>query len=257
MANNLQEAPPIVNLSYKKGDLIIKEGDYGVSIYKILRGEVSVFRESEGAEIPLATLGEGDIFGERIFLNRAGQTRSTSVRAIRDTRVEAWHMKRLSREYENMPPIIKHIIDQVMSRSIRMNNLIVQLTTRQQKEEAKREKEHPLASKRRFYRKKVDLSCRYRPLSASSKFNLDGTIEDISLDGLAINVTKRNTIDISHEEGDIFVVQTVLPNNKDVVLEARVVSARQSETPDNLRINMLITDISAGTKKTLGFFLMP
>ena len=64
MTNNSSEAPPIVNLSYKKGDLIIKEGDYGVSIYNILKGKVSVYREAEGEEILLGTLGVGDIFGE-------------------------------------------------------------------------------------------------------------------------------------------------------------------------------------------------
>jgi len=257
MTKNPSEAPPIVSLSYKKGDLIIKEGDYGVSIYKILDGEVSVYREAEGEEIPLATLGTGDIFGERAFLNRADKTRSTSVRAMEDTKVEVWHTARLSREYDEIPPIIKYVIDQVMSRSIRMNNLIVQLTTKQQKEKALREKEDPLASKRRFYRKKVDLSCRYRPVSATSKFNLDGRIKDISLDGLALKVMRRNTIDVSHETGDIFIINTVLPNKKDVELEAEVVSVQQSQMPDDLEVSMLITDISAGSKKSLGFFLMP
>jgi hypothetical protein len=31
-----KKIPPVVHLSYSKGDLIIKEGDYGISIYKIL-----------------------------------------------------------------------------------------------------------------------------------------------------------------------------------------------------------------------------
>ena len=257
MANNPSEALPIVSLSYEKGDLIIKEGDYGVSIYKILEGTVSVYREAEGEEILLGTLGVGDIFGERTFLNRAADTRSASVRALEDTKVEAWHTARLSREYDEMPLIIKYITDQVLSRSNRMNNLIVQLATKEQKEKAIREKENPLASKRRSYRKKVDFFCHYRPASTSSKFNLDGRVRDISLTGLAITVARRNTANVSHLTGDIFVVTTVLPNKKNLELEAEVVTVETGERPEELEVSMTITDIAAGSKKSLGFFLMP
>ncbi len=252
MASNPSQAPPIVRLSYKKGDLIIKEGDYGVSIYKILDGKVGVYREAENGEIPLATLVKGDIFGERTFLNRSSETRSASVRALEDTQVEVWHTARLAGEYDEMPPIIKYITDQVMSRSIRMNNLIVQLASKQQKE-----KEDPSASKRRFYRKKVDLFCHYRPVAASPKFNLDGKIKDISLNGLAIRVARRNTADVVHATGDIFVVNAVLPNKKNIELEAEVVAVQKAERPHELEMSMTITEIATGSKKSLGFFLMP
>ena len=163
MVSNLSQAPPIVRLSYKKGDLIVKEGDYGVSIYKIVDGKVAVYRESESGGISLATLETGDIFGERTFLNRAAETRSASVRALENTKVEVWHTTRLSKEYNEIPPIIKYITDQVMSRSIRMNNLIVQLATKEQKRKAGIEKEDPLASQRRFYRKRWIFSATIGP----------------------------------------------------------------------------------------------
>jgi hypothetical protein len=54
--------------------------------------------------------------------------------------VEVWHTKRLDKEYENMPPIIKYITDQILTRSVRMNNLIVKLIN-QEKKEAKGSKE--------------------------------------------------------------------------------------------------------------------
>ena len=257
MTDNFSKAPPIVSLSYKKGDLIIKEGDYGVSIYKIVDGKVAVYRESESGGISLATLETGDIFGERTFLNRAAETRSASVRALENTKVEVWHTTRLSKEYNEIPPIIKYITDQVMSRSIRMNNLIVQLATKEQKKKVRMEKEDPLASQRRFYRKEVDLPCHYRPTSASSKFNLDGRVKDISLSGVAITVTRRNAANVSHATGDIFVVNTVLPNGKNVELEAKVVAVEKGERSTELDVRMSITDIAAGSRKSLGFFLMP
>lgn len=76
--------PPIVRLKYKKGELIIKQGDYGISIYKIINGKVRIFSESGGTEVPLATLSHGEIFGEMTFLNRGAEARTAAVRAVQD-----------------------------------------------------------------------------------------------------------------------------------------------------------------------------
>ncbi len=48
MISQTENIFPSVHLKYKKGDLIVKEGDYGVSIYKIISGTVKVFTESQG-----------------------------------------------------------------------------------------------------------------------------------------------------------------------------------------------------------------
>ena len=42
--NEKTKIPPVVHLSYSKGELIIKEGDYGISIYKIFKGHVRIFK---------------------------------------------------------------------------------------------------------------------------------------------------------------------------------------------------------------------
>ncbi len=257
MTSDASKTPPMVRLSYRKGDLIIKEGDYGVSIYKIIAGKVGIYREAEGQEILLATLETGDITGERTFLNRASETRSASVRALEDTVVEVWHTARLSSEYNEMPLIIKYIIDQVLARSVRMNNLIVQLITQQQKEKTAREKADPLASERRFYRKKVDFPCRYRPVGAASKFSFGGSIKDLSFNGLAMVVMRRDGVDVSHVKGGVFVINAVLPNKHILELEAEVVTVQKSDIPEEHVLSMYITKISGGSRKSLGFFLMP
>ncbi len=82
-------------LRYKKGEQIIKQGDYGISIYIILNGNVEVSRESEGGDVVLATLGPGDIIGEMIFLNKGVEVRSASARALQDSELEVWHPKNL------------------------------------------------------------------------------------------------------------------------------------------------------------------
>ena len=104
-----QPTPPIVNLIYDKGDLIIKEGDYGISLYKIIRGSVRVTTRSGPQEILLATLGKGEIIGEISFLNKNILPRSASVRAVLKTEVQVWHPLELQKEYEETPPIIQYI----------------------------------------------------------------------------------------------------------------------------------------------------
>ena len=110
-------------LRYKKGEQIIKQGDYGISIYIILNGNVEVSRESEGGDVVLATLGPGDIIGEMIFLNKGVEVRSASARALQDSELEVWHPDDLGKKYEEIAPVLKAMINQVLKRLLRMNKL--------------------------------------------------------------------------------------------------------------------------------------
>lgn len=73
---------PAVKLEYQPGDLIVKQGDYGISIYHILEGKVGIYFKSESEEVLLDSLGPGEVIGEMIFLMGYSSTRSASVRAI-------------------------------------------------------------------------------------------------------------------------------------------------------------------------------
>ncbi|MBW1779976.1 MAG: cyclic nucleotide-binding domain-containing protein [Deltaproteobacteria bacterium] len=257
MADTHENAFPVITLKYREGDLIIKEGDYGISIYKIIKGKVLIFQEHADEEIPLATLGPGDIFGEIAFLNKAGETRSSSARAMEDVALEVWHPSMLSKEYQEMPPMLRYVADQLLARLLRMNHLLVQLTTREHKRQKAIEMSNPLASQRRYYRKTVDLACQYRPVGSSPKVCLSGRIKDMSLAGLGMEIAADNTKSFSHVDGDSFLVNTVLPNGKNLELKVKVVSLTKSETPGSLLVGMSVTDLSAGAQKSLGFFLMP
>jgi len=66
---------------YNAGEMIIREGDLGRSVYIILDGRVKVFtRDDVGNELPLATLGVGQFFGEMSLVS--GKPRSSSVTAM-------------------------------------------------------------------------------------------------------------------------------------------------------------------------------
>ncbi|MFO7447265.1 MAG: cyclic nucleotide-binding domain-containing protein [Ignavibacteriaceae bacterium] len=75
----------IHNRSYVAGEYIFYQGDPGIGLYIIREGEVIVRRNVEGEIVSLATLKEGDFFGELALLD--GEKRSASAIAKTDVRV--------------------------------------------------------------------------------------------------------------------------------------------------------------------------
>ncbi len=253
---NKDKMPEIKRIKYKQGELILKEGDYGVSIYKIVEGKVKIYKESGTGEAHLAILGAGEIIGEMTFLSGHAQPRSASAKALEDSELEVWHFSRLQKEYEEMPRILKYITNQSLKRLIGTNNLLIDLDAKRKETEELMQRD-PWVPKRVFYRKKADLDCVYRPNTASANVRLVGIIRDISLGGMGLEVNARNATNFSHVPGDAFIVSTTLPNGKELDLEGKVMSVKEDATYGKLFLGMFFTDISMDTRKTLSFYLMP
>ena len=259
MAGIKTESPPTVRLRYKKGELIVKEGDFGISIYKIIKGKVRIFNQSEDKEVILAILGPGEVFGEMAFLSKKIQVRSASARAIQDSELEVWHPEILSKDYENVAPVIKYMTDEAQKRLVRMNRFIVQMSVSEEDEKEKPtgEKGKETTSKRIHYRKTVNMACVYRPVDTPSRLQLNGSIKNISLTGINMEIRAKNAVNFSHDPGDEFNVELTLPNGKDVHVTARILAIRKPQTPGTVSLGMVFTDMREGAKKALGFFLMP
>jgi len=253
---NRKRTPLIKTLIYRKGDLIIKQGDYGISIYKILKGKVEIFKESGDREVILATLEPGEMIGEMTFISGPNVPRSASARALEDSELEVWHFSRLRKEYEEMPPVLKAMAKQTLERLIRTNNTLVNLDVKQS-EAKKCEKLIPGESLRRFYRKEVDLDCMYRPLHSSPNHELEGRIKDISFGGMGVEVSARNGRHSFHKPGEVFVINSVLPNGRDFELTAKVTSVNESSVPGRFSMGMMFTDKPAWVKQRLGLYLLP
>jgi CRP/FNR family cyclic AMP-dependent transcriptional regulator len=72
--------------SFKRGNILVSQGETSDSLYIVLSGKLKVFIGSEdGREIFLNYLEEGDAFGELALLD--GEPRLASVMALVDTRV--------------------------------------------------------------------------------------------------------------------------------------------------------------------------
>jgi len=259
MTKNNNKNPSTVRLQFKKGELIVKEGDFGISVYKIVKGAVKIFSLSEEREIVLAQLGPGEFIGEMAFLSKKVEVRSASARAIQDSELEVWHPDIISKEYDNMSPVIKYMTDEAQKRLVRMNKFIVQMSTSKEDETetAPSQKEQKDDHKRGHYRKDVDLSCTYRPIGSPARINLNGSIKNISLTGINMEARAKVAVNFSHVVGDEFNIEFTLPNGKDVHITARIQALRKSRVPGTISLGMAITDMREGSQKVLGFFLMP
>jgi cAMP-dependent protein kinase regulator len=65
--------------SFNQGEVIVREGDQGSSLFLIVSGTVSVLTSESGSPLPLAELGPGDFFGEVSLLT--GKPRTATITA--------------------------------------------------------------------------------------------------------------------------------------------------------------------------------
>jgi CRP-like cAMP-binding protein len=100
----------VAQMSYlekQPGDVIVRQGEVGGSLYVIIRGEVSIIREIDGQRMHVATLGDGEFFGEMALLTDT--PRVASVEAV--TTVEMFEvsrdtLRRLIQEYPQVVPVL-------------------------------------------------------------------------------------------------------------------------------------------------------
>jgi CRP-like cAMP-binding protein len=255
MPDSQPHIPPLVRLQYDKNDLIMKEGDFGISVYKILSGRVRVFKQVDKKEIPLANLGPGEFFGEMAFLNRLLEARSASVRASDDVELEVWHPSRLSQEYNQMPPVLKYVINQTLSRLNRMNKVVGQLRAKKKGRKKSPDSEAGI-SQRKYFRKDFESTCYYGPVGISSKETLGGRIKDISLGGVKMEVSPKNARIFSHDREEKFEISTTLPNGKDLHMVAIVRSVKKNRASGHLVLGLEFTDLAKEVASRIGFFMI-
>ena len=123
IADTVQESPDKRTLRYKPGDLIIKEGDFGIALYRIAGGTVSIFKELHGQEVLLFELGPGDVFGEMVFIDGGHAPRTASVVAKDAVELEAWHYLALRHEYQAMSPIISLIALDMVKKLVKISTV--------------------------------------------------------------------------------------------------------------------------------------
>jgi hypothetical protein len=258
MTKNKEKIPPVVKLNYSKGDLIIKAGDYGISIYEIISGKVGIFIESGGSETRVAILDPGMLVGEMAFISGNTGTRSASARALEDCCLEVWHPAMLLNDYKQMPELLRRFTGQALKLITRMNKMVVELSLKQEKlEDGQTHGGYdPQANRREFYRKTVSLECVFRPVNSPKDLKLPGRIRDISKGGLGMTLKTSGLLNYTPGLGDELFISTYLVPNQKVNMTAKILWLKKDKTESSISLGTVFTHMGPDDRKKLGFFLM-
>ena len=102
--------------TYKNGEIIVRQGETGDSMYIIQEGQVEVVVERDGREVRLRTVGKGEFIGEMAVFER--EMRSATVRAVGDVRILTVDRRSIMRKIQEDPSLAFRIME-TMSRRIR------------------------------------------------------------------------------------------------------------------------------------------
>ncbi len=114
-------AKMLIEKSYRKSEIILMEEDEtSQSLFIISKGEVKVVLTAEdGREAILATLKEGDFFGEMSLID--GEPRSATVRAVEDSHLLTIRREDFLAAVKKQPELALTLLGE-MSRRIRKSN---------------------------------------------------------------------------------------------------------------------------------------
>lgn len=101
--------------SFKKGDMIIREGDIGHSLFVVVEGSVRIYAEDErGRELDFGVLGPGAIFGEMCL---EGGVRTASVEAVSRCVCSEIAYEPLKKRLASDPDFAFYLISMLIARS--------------------------------------------------------------------------------------------------------------------------------------------
>jgi hypothetical protein len=110
---------------FDAGELIIRQGDLGGSIYTVLDGKVRVFtKDHQDNELELAALGPSAFFGEMSFLS--GKLRPKSVAAIETTVLAELNSSTVRKLLQENPAVQKKLVKYSNERFQDMENRLAE-----------------------------------------------------------------------------------------------------------------------------------
>ena len=100
---------------FADGEYVVHQGDAADCMYVIHAGVVEVVAKTEGREVSLALLGEGEFFGEMAFFE--GGVRTASVRAFGEAEVETLDRKHFLLRIQDEPSLAYTMISRMSERT--------------------------------------------------------------------------------------------------------------------------------------------
>lgn len=100
--------------AFAQGEVLLQEGDVCARGYRILEGEVSVWKATRGGRIELARLGAGAIIGEMSLMD--GEPCTASVVTLRTTRVQPFGRDAFQRRCRHDPDFSAELLQLLVTR---------------------------------------------------------------------------------------------------------------------------------------------
>ncbi len=111
---------------YKDGDNIFEENSIGREMYIILTGKVKVIKEKGDVESILATLEEGDFFGEMSLFDN--NPRSATVKALGNVKLLQINQKNFLKKISRDPSLAFRMLEKMSKRIRKTDEKILNCT---------------------------------------------------------------------------------------------------------------------------------
>ena len=99
---------------HQPGSHVFREGEPGNCAYVIERGVVEISALRQGRKITIATLGEGELFGEMALID--GEVRASSAVATEETVLVVISLDQLREKFEQADPLLSFFIRNILER---------------------------------------------------------------------------------------------------------------------------------------------
>ena len=109
---------------YKPGQTVIEEGAKDTTAFIVLSGAVEVIKKSGDSEITIATLGEGQVFGEMGLIE--DRPRSATVRAISEIKVRCINREHFNELLRTKPSVLIPIMKSLFERLRQASDLLAE-----------------------------------------------------------------------------------------------------------------------------------
>lgn len=100
--------------TFKKGEVLIREGDKGDCAYVIETGNVEILVQKEGQLLQIGTRGAGSIIGEMAMID--DKPRTATIRALDECQVMQISREDFTRRVDSADPVLKMVMRVIMTR---------------------------------------------------------------------------------------------------------------------------------------------
>jgi CRP/FNR family cyclic AMP-dependent transcriptional regulator len=110
---------------YQDGEIIVRQGDSGDSMFVVQAGQVQVVAERGGEETLLRVAQAGELLGEMAIFEQ--QPRSATLRALGETKILTIDKKNFMRRINEDPTIAFRILETMSQRVRALTDEVVRL----------------------------------------------------------------------------------------------------------------------------------